>query len=254
MADRTPAWTAAEIMSVVASRLLRDGMSCFVGIGIPSTVANLARNTHAPNLFLIYEAGALGAKPYRLPLSIGDGELAETADSVVSVPEIFNYWLQGGHIDVGYLSAAQIDRFGNLNTTVIGPDYHQPKVRLPGAGGAPEIAAHCREVTVIMRHARRAFVPRVDFVTSVGLGPAPETRSRLGFRGAGPINVITDLGILRPDPQDNELTLVAVHPGVDVRDVQDQTQWPLRVASPLGVTDAPTSKELAALRDLISRS
>lgn len=254
MADRTPAWTAAEIMSVVASRLLRDGMSCFVGIGIPSTVANLARNTHAPNLFLIYEAGALGAKPYRLPLSIGDGELAETADSVVSVPEIFNYWLQGGHIDVGYLSAAQIDRFGNLNTTVIGSDYHQPKVRLPGAGGAPEIAAHCREVTVIMRHARRAFVPRVDFVTSVGLGPAPETRSRLGFRGAGPINVITDLGILRPDPQDNELTLVAVHPGVDMQDVQDQTQWPLRVASPLDVTDAPTSEELAALRDLQSRS
>ncbi len=254
MADRTPAWTAAEIMTVVASRLLRDGMSCFVGIGIPSTVANLARNTHAPNLFLIYEAGALGAKPYRLPLSIGDGELAETADSVVSVPEIFNYWLQGGHIDVGYLSAAQIDRFGNLNTTVIGPDYLEPKVRLPGAGGAPEIAAHCREVTVIMRHARRAFVPRVDFVTSVGLGPAPETRSRLGFRGAGPINVITDLGILRPDPQDNELTLVAVHPGVDIQDVQDQTQWPLRVASPLDVTEAPTSEELAVLRDLQSRS
>jgi len=138
-----PTWAADEIMSVVAARLLRDGMSCFVGIGIPSTVANLARNTHAPNLFLIYEAGALGAKPYRLPLSIGDGELAVTADSVVSVPEIFNYWLQGGHIDVGYLSAAQIDRFGNLNTTVIGPDYHDPKVRLPGAGGAPEIAAHC---------------------------------------------------------------------------------------------------------------
>lgn len=254
MADRTPAWTADEIMSVVASRLLRDGMSCFVGIGIPSTVANLARNTHAPNLFLIYEAGALGAKPYRLPLSIGDGELAVTADAVVSVPEIFNYWLQGGHIDVGYLSAAQIDRFGNLNTTVIGPDYRRPKVRLPGAGGAPEIAAHCREVTVIMHHTRRAFVPRVDFVTSVGLGPVPDTRSRLGFRGAGPINVITDLAILRPDPQDNELTLVAVHPGVGVRDVQDQTRWPLRVASPLEVTDAPTAEELAALRDLKSRS
>lgn len=254
MADRTPEWAADEIMSVAASRLLRDGMSCFVGIGIPSTVANLARNTHAPNLFLIYEAGALGAKPYRLPLSIGDGELAETADAVVSVPEIFNYWLQGGHIDVGYLSAAQIDRFGNLNTTVIGPDYHRPKVRLPGAGGAPEIAAHCREVTVIMRHARRAFVPRVDFVTSVGLGPAPDTRSRLGFGGAGPINVITDLGVLRPDPQDNEMTLVAVHPGVEVRDVQDQTQWPLRVASSLEVTDAPTAEELAALRDLKSRS
>ena len=173
---------------------------------------------------------------------------------MVSVPEIFNYWLQGGHIDVGYLSAAQIDRFGNLNTTVIGPDYHRPKVRLPGAGGAPEIAAHCREVTVIMRHARRAFVPRVDFVTSVGLGPAPDTRSRLGFQGAGPINVITDLGVLRPDPQDNELTLVAVHPGVEVRDVQDQTQWPLRVASQIEVTDAPTAEELVALRDLKSRS
>ncbi|MXZ68988.1 MAG: CoA-transferase subunit beta [Acidimicrobiia bacterium] len=249
-----PTWAADEIMSVVAARLLRDGMSCFVGIGIPSTVANLARNTHAPNLFLIYEAGALGAKPYRLPLSIGDGELAVTADSVVSVPEIFNYWLQGGHIDVGYLSAAQIDRFGNLNTTVIGPDYHDPKVRLPGAGGAPEIAAHCHEVTVIMRHARRAFVPRVDFVTSVGLGPEPDTRSRLGFRGAGPIKVITDLGILRPDPQDNELTLVAIHPGVEVRDVQDRTQWPLRVAPSLEVTNAPTSEELAALRDLKNRS
>ena len=247
-------WAADEIMSVVAARLLRDGMSCFVGIGIPSTVANLARNTHAPNLFLIYEAGALGAKPYRLPLSIGDGELAVTADSVVSVPEVFNYWLQGGHIDVGYLSAAQIDRFGNLNTTVIGPDYHDPKVRLPGAGGAPEIAAHCREVTVIMRHARRAFVPTVDFVTSVGLGPAPDTRSRLGFRGAGPIKVITDLGILKPDPQDNELTLVAIHPGVEVQDVQDRTQWPLRVAASLDVTDAPTSEELAALRDLKNRS
>ena len=254
MADRTPAWAADEIMSVVAARLLRDGMSCFVGIGIPSTVANLARNTHAPNLFLIYEAGALGAKPYRLPLSIGDGELAVTADSVVSVPEIFNYWLQGGHIDVGYLSAAQIDRFGNLNTTVIGPDYLDPRVRLPGAGGAPEIAAHCHEVTVIMRHTRRAFVPRVDFVTTVGLGPAPDTRSRFGFRGAGPINVITDLGVLRPDPNDNELTLVAIHPGVDVQDVLDQTQWRLRVASPLEVTDPPTSEELAVLRDLKNRS
>lgn len=247
-------WAADEIMSVVAARLLRDRMSCFVGIGIPSTVANLARNTHAPNLFLIYEAGALGAKPYRLPLSIGDGELAVTADSVVSVPEIFNYWLQGGRIDVGYLSAAQIDRFGNLNTTVIGPDYDHPKVRLPGAGGAPEIAAHCREVTVIMRHARRAFVPRVDFVTSVGLGPAPDTRSRLGFRGAGPISVITDLGVLKPDPDDNELTLVAIHPGVEPQDVLDRTQWPLRVASPLEVTDSPTSEELAALRDLKNRS
>ncbi len=254
VADRTPAWTAEEMMTVVGARQLRDGLSCFVGIGIPSTVANLARNTHAPNLFLIYEAGVLGSKPYRLPLSIGDGELSVTADSVVSVPEVFNYWLQGGRIDIGYLSAAQIDRFANLNTTVIGSDYHSPKVRLPGAGGAPEIAAHCREVTVIMRHTRRAFVSQVDFVTSIGLGPLPDARARFGFRGAGPNSVITDLGVLRPDPSDHELMLVAIHPGVELQDVLDRTQWPLRVAPSLEVTDPPTSEELAALRDLKGRS
>ncbi|MXX64120.1 MAG: CoA-transferase subunit beta [Acidimicrobiia bacterium] len=242
------------MMTVVGSRQLRNGMSCFVGIGIPSTVANLARNTHAPDLFLIYEAGVLGSKPYRLPLSIGDGELATTADSVVSVPEVFNYWLQGGRIDVGYLSAAQIDRYANLNTTVIGPDYHQPRVRLPGAGGAPEIAAHCREVTIIMRHTRRAFVSEVDFVTSVGLGPAANLRSELGFKGAGPVEVITDLGVLRPDPVCGELALVAVHPGVEVEEVLEQTQWPLQVSPSLSITDPPTDEELAVLRDLISRS
>ena len=241
-------------MSVVGSRNLRDGMSCFVGIGIPSTVANLARMTHAPNLFLVYEAGVLGSKPTKLPLSIGDGELAETADAVISVPEIFNYWLQGGHIDIGYLSAAQIDRFANLNTTVIGKNYHDPVVRLPGAGGAPEIASYCREVTVIMRHRARAFVSELDFLTSVGLGETPETRSELGFTGAGPQTVITDLGVLKPHPEDMELTLVAVHPGVTVEQVVAQTRWPLRVSPDLEVTEPPTRYELEVLRDLKARS
>ncbi|MDE0171246.1 MAG: CoA-transferase subunit beta [bacterium] len=241
-------------MAVVGSRGLRDGMSCFVGIGLPSTVANLARLTHAPGLFLIYESGVLGSKPTKLPLSIGDGELAETADAVVPVPEIFNYWLQGGHIDVGYLGAAQIDRFGNLNTTVIGNDYRKPKVRLPGAGGAPEIASYCREVTVIMRHLARAFVTKLDFLTSVGLGERPGTRSELGFTGAGPQTVITDLGVLKPHPEDRELTLVAVHPGVTVEQVKEQTGWPLRVSCDLQVTKPPTDYELEVLRDLKARS
>ena len=244
------AWTADEIMSVVGARALRNGMSCFVGIGLPSTVANLARKTHAPNLTLVYESGPIGSKPNKLPLSIGDGELAITADAVVSIPEMFNYWLQGGHIDMGYLTAAQIDRFGNLNTTVIGRDYRSPTVRLPGAGGAPEIAAFCHEVTIIMRHDIRAFVPEVDFVTSVGFGRHPEFRQQLGLAGAGPQTVITDLGILRPDPTDNELTLVAVHPGVTVDHVLESTQWPLRVAKEVTETEPPTPQELEVLRAL----
>src|SRR5271167_3484909 len=174
------AFTADEMMTACAARALRDGMTCFVGIGLPSSAANLARATHAPSLVLIYESGTIGAKPAELPLSIGDGILAETADAVVSVPEIFNYWLQPGRIDVGFLGAAQIDKFGNINTTVIGGDYRNPKVRLPGAGGAPEIAASCREVTVVLRQNRRAFVDRVDFVTSVGFGDGPGARERLG--------------------------------------------------------------------------
>ncbi len=247
-------YTPEEIMTVVGSRSLRDGMSCFVGVGLPSTVANLARLTHAPNLFLVYEAGVLGAKPTKLPLSIGDGELAQTADSLVPVPEMFNYWLQGGHIDIGYLGAAQIDRFANLNTTVIGEDYHRPRVRLPGAGGAPEIASFCREATVIMRHQARAFVEKLDFLTSVGLGRQPDTRSRLGFTGKGPQMVITDLGVLEPHPQDRELTLTAVHPGVTEEEVRAHTGWSLRVAGDLRETQPPTDHELAVLRDLKNRS
>src|SRR5215468_5475778 len=184
-------YTSDEMMTVTAARALSDGMTCFVGIGLPSEAANLARATHAPNLVLIYESGTIGAKPTMLPLSIGDGILAETADSVVSVPEIFNYWLQPGRIDVGFLGAAQLDQFGNINTTVIGSDYADPDVRLPGAGGAPEIAAACQEVIVIIRQSRRSFVERVDFVTSVGYGTGRGDRERLGLTGAGPRTVIT---------------------------------------------------------------
>jgi glutaconate CoA-transferase, subunit B len=244
------AFTADEMMTACAARALTDGMTCFVGIGLPSAAANLARATHAPNLVLIYESGTIGAKPGRLPLSIGDGVLAETADAVVSVPEIFNYWLQPGRIAVGFLGAAQIDRFGNINTTVIGPTYAEPKVRLPGAGGAPEIAASCREVIVVVRQTRRSFVDRVDFVTSVGFGDGPGHRERLGLAGAGPRKVITDLGILEPDAQTCELTLTGLYPGVSVEDVRAKTGWDLAVSASLESLDPPTAAELSALRKL----
>ncbi|MFE0025337.1 CoA-transferase subunit beta [Amycolatopsis sp. NPDC059021] len=243
-------YTADEMMSVAAARALSDGMSCFVGIGLPSTAANLARRTHAPNLTLIYESGCLGAKPSRLPLSIGDGELADTADAVVSVPEVFNYWLQPGRIDVGFLGAAQLDRFGNINTTVIGSDYRDPKVRLPGAGGAPEIAASCKEVFVVLRQNTRAFVDKVDFVTSFGHGTGKGDRERLGLPGAGPTLVVTDLGLLRPDPETAELTLTELHPGVELEQAVAATGWALKVADDLAVTPAPTDQELTVLRDL----
>ena len=243
-------WSADEMMSIAASRALEDGTSCFVGIGLPSTAANLARRTHAPGLVLVYEAGAIGAKPTRLPLSIGDGILAETADAVVSVPEVFNYWVQPGRIDVGFLGAAQIDRFANINTTVIGGDYARPKVRLPGAGGAPEIAAGCGEVIVIVRQSSRSFVERVDFVTSVGHGRGPGDRERLGLRGRGPVRVITDLGVLEPDADSRELVLTALHPGVTADQAREATGWELVVADDLQVSPEPTDDELQALRDL----
>jgi glutaconate CoA-transferase subunit B len=246
----SPHWSADEMMSVAAARSLRDGLVCFVGIGLPSTAANLARRTHAPNLVLIYESGTLGAKPGTLPLSIGDGILADTADAVISVPEVFNYWLQPGRVDIGFLGAAQIDRFANINTTVIGGDYRHPKTRLPGAGGAPEIAASCREVVVVVRQSPRTFVARVDFVTSVGYGTGPGDRQRLGLRGAGPRTVITDLGILRADDVTCELTLTHVHPGVELDRVRAGTGWGLAVADDVAVTEPPTEEELAVLREL----
>lgn len=244
-------YTSDEIMSIVAARHLRNRQVCFVGIGLPSEAANLARLSHAPDVVLIYESGTIGTRPDVLPLSIGDGELAEQADLVVSVPEIFAYWLQAGRVDVGFLSAAQIDRFGNLNSTVIG-SYESPKVRLPGAGGAPEIASSAGEVIVMLRHSERTFVEDVDFVTSVGFGRDGGGRS--GHRGAGPSVVITDLGVLEPDPETHELVLTAVHPGIEADGVVARTGWPLLVAPDVGVTEPPTADELRILRDLKERT
>jgi glutaconate CoA-transferase subunit B len=210
--------------------------SCFIGVGRPSTAAILAREVHNPDLLLVYESGTIGAKPTRVPLSIGDGELAATADFVVSVPEMFNLWIGPGRIEVAFLGAAQIDRHANLNTTVIG-DYEHPRTRLPGAGGAPEIAVGCPEVVVIAPHTRRTFVERLDFLTT---------------SGAHATKVITDLGVLEPSPDDHELTLTHVHPGVDVAAVRAATSWRLRVSDELGVTADPTAQELSALRDLVA--
>lgn len=242
-------YTAEEMMTVAAARQLNDGQRCFVGIGLPSTAANLALRTHAPDLILVYESGTIGAKPSRLPLSIGDGVLAENADAIVSIPEIFNYWLQPGRVDIGFLGAAQIDRRANINTTIIGDDYLNPDVRLPGAGGAPEIAASCGEVIVVMRHSRRSFVDRLDFITSVGFGNSPGDRERLGFRGRGPRLVITDLGILEPDDEE-ELQLTSTHQGVTVDEIRAATGWELRVVDALATTEPPTATELATLRAL----
>lgn len=246
-------YTTDEMMSIAASRVLTDGAVCFVGIGLPSEAANLARATHAPGCVLIYESGAIGAKPEVLPLSIGDGELAEHADSVVSVPEIFNYWLQAGRVDVGFLGAAQIDRHANINTTVVG-SYDSPKVRLPGAGGAPEIAASAREVVVVLRQKPRAFVEKLDFVTSVGYAQGGDSRSRLGYGGSGPKTVITDLGVLTPDPESRELTLTALHPGATVEQAKEATGWDLKVLENLAQTDPPTDRELQVLRELHRRT
>lgn len=243
-------WTREEMMTIAASRALAGHTSCFVGIGAPSTAANLARRSHTPDLALVYESGTVGARPSTLPLSIGDGELARTATAVVSVPEVFNYWLQPGRIGVGFLAAAQLDRYANINTTVIGTDYHRPDVRLPGAGGAPEIAASCREVFIMVRHSPRTFVERVDFITSVGFGDGPGARRRLGLRGRGPVLVVTDLGVLEPDPDSCELTLTRLHPGVEVDEVRTATGWKLAVAPDLATTDPPTTDELDLLRHL----
>ncbi len=220
---------------------------------MPSAAANLARLTHAPGVVLIYESGTIGAKPDVLPLSIGDGELAEHADTVVSIPEIFRYWLQGGRVDVGFLGAAQVDRFGNINTTVIG-DYAHPKVRLPGAGGAPEIASNAKQTWIIIKQTKRSFVPKLDFMTSVGHLEGGDSRARSGARGAGPTAVITDLGVLTPDPVTRELTLTAIHPGITVEQAKAATGWELKVAPTLAATAPPTAAELATLRELHART
>jgi glutaconate CoA-transferase subunit B len=246
-------YTPDEMMTVAAARLLRPGRVCFVGIGTPSAAANLARLTHAPDLVLIYESGTIGAAPEVLPLSIGDGELAETCAALVSLPEVFSYWLQAGRVDVGFLGAAQIDRFGNLNTTVVGP-YDKPRARLPGAGGAPEIGQHAREIFVVLKQSPRSFVAELDFVTTPGFFKGHGERARRGLPGAGPQVVITDLGMLRPDPRSDELSLVARYPGIGVEQIRDSTGWPLRVADEVAELAPPGEDELRVLRDLQQRT
>ena len=251
MSDAT--YTADEMMTIAAARMVKNGAVCFVGIGLPSAAANLARLTHAPDTVLVYESGTIDTKPSVLPLSIGDGELAETALTVVPLVEIFTYWLQGGRITLGFLGAAQIDRFANINTTVIG-DYRKPTVRLPGAGGAPEIAASCGEVLITLRQNKRAFIDKLDFVTSSGHLTGGDSRAKLRLPGKGPTAVITDLGILTPDPVSKELVLTSVHPGVTAEKVVEATGWPLKVAPQLATTTPPTAQELSVLRDLHERT
>lgn len=245
--------SSSEMMTVTASRLLRNRDVCFVGIGLPSAAANLARRTHAPEITLIYESGPIGAKPSVLPLSIGDGELAETADTVVSTSEIFRYWLQGGRVTVGFLGAAQIDRFANINTTVIG-DYSHPSIRLPGAGGAPEIASCAGKVVLVLRQSQRAFVERLDFITSVGHLDGGLARERLGLPGKGPVAVVTDLCLMVPDPATKELTVTHLHAGVTREQVRAETGWDLRFSQSVRETDPPSEFDLDMLRELQRRT
>jgi glutaconate CoA-transferase, subunit B len=242
-----------EIMTVTAARQLRNGAVCFVGIGLPSAACNLARLTHAPDLVLIYESGTVGTQPVVLPLSIGDSELAETATCIVPLPEIFAHYLQRGRIDIGFLGAAQVDRFGNLNSTVIG-EYAHPQVRLPGAGGAPEIAVNAHEVLVVMKQTARSFVARLDFRTSCGYLDGGGARRARQLPGAGPRAVITDFGVLRPNAASEELELTALYPGVTVESARAATGWPLSVARTLEVVSPPEPRELTVLRDLHART
>ena len=246
-------WTAVEMMTVSAARAHSDDDVCFVGIGLPSAACNLARLTHAPRLRLVYESGTIETRPDVLPLSIGDGELCETALTTVSVPEMFQYWLQGGRITIGFLGGAQVDRFGNLNSTVIG-DYARPQVRLPGGGGAPEIAACCRRIFIVMRHSRRAFVDRLAFVTTLGHGPTGQERRALGLTTEGPALLVSDLCIMRPHPETMELQVTSLHPGVTRDRVVEQTGWPVGFSGVVGETPPPTARELEVLRDLHART
>lgn len=246
-------WTPGEMMVVTAARALKSEDVCFVGIGQPSAAANLARLTHAPGITLIYESGTLATRPDVLPLSIGDGELAETALTTVSVPEMFRYWLQGGHITVGFLGTAQLDRFANLNTSVIGA-YEAPSTRLPGGGGAPEIAAHCGEIFILLQQSPRSFVERLDFRTTLGHGEGHGDRARLGVATKGPTKVVTDLCVLQPDAESQELTVVALHPGVTRAQAEAATGWPLRFAAEVAESEPPRAEELEALRALQART
>lgn len=248
------AWTLSEMMIIVASRALKSSDVCFVGIGAPSAACNLARLTHAPGITLIYESGTIATRPGVLPLSIGDGELCETALTTVSVPEMFRYWLQGGRISIGFLGGAQIDRFANLNTTSIGGSYAKPKVRLPGGGGAPEIATSCGEVFIIMAQGKRSFVEKLDFVTSLGHGEGKGSREALGVTTKGPTRVITDLCVMEPDEASRELTVVAIHPGMTREQIAEGTGWAVKFADQVSQTPPPSETELAVLRDLQAKT
>ncbi|NLG95914.1 MAG: CoA-transferase subunit beta [Chloroflexi bacterium] len=246
-------YTDSELMTINAARLLRDGDVVFVGVGLPNLACNLARRTHAPNLYMIYEAGVIGARPSRLPLSIGDPTLVTGAAAVCSMYDVFTLYLQRGNVDVGFLGGAQIDRFGNINATVIG-DYNHPKVRLPGSGGSMEIAAWANRCYIITPHQKRRFPEKVDFQTSAGYCYANPgdgrmvSRRETGVRGGGPQAVVTNLGILEPDAE-GELILAALHPGVTVEQVQQNTGWQLKVSSSLRQTEPPTAEELRILRE-----
>jgi glutaconate CoA-transferase, subunit B len=240
-------YSASELMTINAARLLQDGDVVFVGVGLPNLACNLARRTHAPNLVMIYEAGVIGAKPARLPLSIGDPTLVSGSLSVCSMYDIFAFYLQRGNVDVGFLGGAQIDRFGNINATVIG-DYETPKVRLPGSGGSMEMSAWANRCYVLTPHQKRRFPEKVDFRTSAGFLSRRSEREALGLRGGGPQAVVTDLGILEPDSS-GELVLTALHPGVSFEQVQANTGWAIRAAEPLQVTEPPSDEELHILRD-----
>ena len=246
-------YTTTEMMAVAAARMLKNDDVCFVGIGAPSVACNLARLTHAPDITLIYESGTIGTKPDVLPLSIGDPELSETAVTTVPVPEMFQYWLQGGRISIGFLGGAQIDRFGNINSSVIG-NYERPKVRLPGGGGAPEIASLCGQTYVVMRQTKRTFVERVDFITSFGYGTGGDHRQRLGIRTKGPTLIVTDLCLLRPDPRTKEFVVESIHMGVTREEIEQNTGWPIRYAPFLEQTLPPNETELAVLRNLYART
>lgn len=248
-----PRHSPSEMMIVAAARTLNDEDVCFVGIGAPSAACNLARLTHAPGITLIYESGTIGTRPDVLPLSIGDGVLCDTALTTVPVPEMFQYWLQGGRITLGFVGAAQLDRFGNINTTVIG-GYTRPTVRLPGSGGAPEIVAACGRTYVIASHRPRIFVDQLDFVTSFGHGSGGDHRRNLGLTTQGPTLVITDLCLMQPADETRELTVVSLHEGVERRDVMKATGWPVRFADHVKTTAPPTADELSVLRELRSRT
>jgi len=246
-------FTPDEMMTIAASRALTNDDVCFVGIGAPSAACNIARLTHSPDITLIYESGTIGTAPDVLPLSIGDGELCETALTTVSVPEMFRYWLQGGRVTIGFLGAAQLDRFGNINTTVIG-DYHTPKTRLPGGGGAPEIASSSQQVYLTCKQSKRSFVETIAFYTSFGHGEGGDHRQRLGIKTQGPTLMVTDMAIWKSDPKSKEFVVHSLHPGVTREAMQDTVGWAIQYAGTVDETPPPSAEELQVLRALKERT